>query len=107
MLPVVKNKNRQARVVVLNDTAQAIVEKMLGQHPVYVFTWVNENGGAWSRDVCGRKLPQNHREGVNRLLRNGLRKIGWVVYAKRPFAGPEAVLHPPGRHLQLTTLELG
>ena len=35
-----------------------------------------------------------------------LRKIEWVVYAKRPFGGPEAVLrlsvalHPPRRHLQ-------
>jgi len=44
ILPAVKNKNRQARVVVLNERAQAIVEKMRGQHPVYVFTWVNENG---------------------------------------------------------------
>jgi integrase len=44
VLPAVKNKNRQARVVVLNDRAQAIVEKMRGQHPVYVLTWVNENG---------------------------------------------------------------
>jgi integrase len=41
LLPAVKNKNRPARVVVLNDRAQAIVEKMRGQHPVYVFTWVN------------------------------------------------------------------
>jgi integrase len=48
VLPAVKNKNRQARVVVLNDRAQAIVEKMRGQHPVYVFTWVNEEG------VCDR-----------------------------------------------------
>ena len=35
-----------------------------------------------------------------------LRKIEWVVYGKRPFGGPEAVLrlslalHPPRRHLQ-------
>ena len=35
-----------------------------------------------------------------------LRTIDWVVYAKRPFAGPEAVLaylvalHPSGRHQQ-------
>jgi hypothetical protein len=43
----VKNKNRQARVVVLNDRAQAIVEKMRGQHPVYVFTcWLRRAGTA-------------------------------------------------------------
>ena len=41
LLPSVKNKNKQACVVVLNDRVQAIVEKMRGKHPVYVFTWVN------------------------------------------------------------------
>jgi integrase len=44
VLPAVKNKNRQARVVVLNDAAQAIIERKRGQHPVYVFTWTNDNG---------------------------------------------------------------
>ena len=34
-----------------------------------------------------------------------LRKVEWVVYAKKPFGGPQAVLaylsrHPPRRHLQ-------
>ena len=51
VLPAVKNKNKQARVVVLNDVAQRIVEQMRGQHPEYVFTWVNEDG---VRDRVGR-----------------------------------------------------
>ena len=63
VLPAVKNKNRQARVVVLNDRAQAIVEKMRGQHPVYVFTWVNEAG---VRDRIGR-----------------IRNTGWVNARRR------------------------
>jgi hypothetical protein len=38
--------------VVLNDTAQSIIEEMRGQHPpIYVFTWVNEQG---VRDRVGR-----------------------------------------------------
>lgn len=31
-------------MVVLNDAAQTIVERKRGQHPVYVFTWVNDDG---------------------------------------------------------------
>ncbi len=50
VLPAI-NKNRQARVVVLNDAAQAIIERKRGQHPTYVFTWVNDDG---LRDRTGR-----------------------------------------------------
>jgi len=58
VLPAVKNKNRQARVVVLNDAAQAIVERKRGQHPIYVFTWLNDHG-------------ERHRTGR-------MRNTGWV-----------------------------
>lgn len=44
VLPAVMNKNRQARVIVLNDAARAIIEHSRGQHPVYVFTWINDAG---------------------------------------------------------------
>jgi hypothetical protein len=37
-------KNKDARVVVLNDTAQAVIESVRGQHPKYVFTWTNKKG---------------------------------------------------------------
>jgi integrase len=72
VLPAVKNKNRQARVVVLNDRAQAIVEKMRGQHPVYVFTWVKEDG---VRDRIGR-----------------IRNTGWVNARRRAAEKYPAVL---------------
>ena len=39
MLPATRVKNRQARVVVLNDAAQSVLEEVRGEHPVYVFTW--------------------------------------------------------------------
>lgn len=72
VLPSRKNKNKQARVVVLNDTAQSIVEEMRGQHLVHVFTWVNEEG---VRDRVGR-----------------LRNSGWVNARRRAAARYSGVL---------------
>lgn len=39
VLPEWVTKNKEARVVVLNDVAQRIVDGVRGQHPTYVFTW--------------------------------------------------------------------
>ena len=44
MLPAARVKNRQARVVILNDVAQSVLEDLRGEHPVYVFTWEDRNG---------------------------------------------------------------
>jgi len=44
VLPGAVTKNGEARVVVLNDVAQSIVQEVRGQHPVYVFTWLNRKG---------------------------------------------------------------
>ena len=44
LLPETVTKNKEARIVVLNDIAQSIVEEVRGQHPVYVFTWLNRQG---------------------------------------------------------------
>jgi len=44
VLPGTVTKNGEARVVVLNDIAQSIVEEVRGQHPVYVFTYLNRRG---------------------------------------------------------------
>ncbi len=43
-LPETVTKNREARIVVLNDIAQCIVEELRGEHPVHVFTWLNRKG---------------------------------------------------------------
>jgi integrase len=56
-------KNKQARVVVLNDVAQAIIERKRGQHPVHMFTWVND---------------ERVRERVGRL-----RNTGWAGARRR------------------------
>jgi hypothetical protein len=42
--PETVTKNQEARVVVLNDIAQSIVEEVRGQHPTHVFTWLNRKG---------------------------------------------------------------
>ncbi len=79
VLPAVKNKNRQARVVVLNDVAQAIIERKRGQHPVYVFTWTNDDG---VRNRTGR-----------------MRNSGWVNARNRATGEYPAVFGreaPPG-----------
>jgi integrase len=44
VLPESVTKKQEARIVVLNDVAQSIIEELRGQHPVYVFTWVNRKG---------------------------------------------------------------
>jgi integrase len=44
VLPAMRVKNRQARVVILNDVAQSVLEEVRGEHPVYVFTWEDRNG---------------------------------------------------------------
>ena len=44
MLPATRVKNRQARVIILNDVAQSVLEKVRGEHPVHIFTWEDRNG---------------------------------------------------------------
>ena len=44
VLPEWLTKNKEARVVVLNDVAQRIIDGVRGQHPTYVFTWVDRKG---------------------------------------------------------------
>ena len=41
VLPESVTKNKDARIVVLNDIAQSIVEELREQHPVSVFIWVS------------------------------------------------------------------
>jgi hypothetical protein len=50
VLPEWLTKNQEERVVVLNDVAQGIVDRLRGGHPTYVFTWVN-------RKANGDRLP--------------------------------------------------
>jgi integrase len=56
-------KSKQPAVVILNDVAQAIVDKYRGQNPIYVFTWVDLEG---QRKRIGR-----------------MRNTGWVGARRR------------------------
>lgn len=78
VLPATQVKNRQARVVILNDIAQSVLEEVRGEHPVYVFTWENRkrqryrvghfrNSGG-SRPGDGRR-PAMPRSSARRCLR--------------------------------------
>ncbi len=44
VLPEWVTKNKEARVVVLDDVAQRIVDELRGQHPTHVFTWEDRKG---------------------------------------------------------------
>jgi hypothetical protein len=44
VLPAARVKNRQARVVILNDVAQSVLEEVRGEHPVYAFMWEDREG---------------------------------------------------------------
>jgi len=44
VLPEWLTKNKEARVVVLNDVAQRIIDGVRDQHPAYVFTWMDRKG---------------------------------------------------------------
>ena len=47
VLPEWVTKNKEARVVVLNDVAQRIVGELRGQHPTHVFTCEDRKGRQW------------------------------------------------------------
>lgn len=54
IIPLVKVKNREERLVVLNQVAKSVIESVRGQHPRYVFTYrgkpiVRMNSTAWRK----------------------------------------------------------
>ncbi|WP_040615134.1 tyrosine-type recombinase/integrase [Rickettsiella grylli] len=56
-------KNRQHRLVVLNQQAKQVIESQRGQHPTYVFTYRNKPlsrmlNSAWLRARLKAKLPK-------------------------------------------------
>ena len=60
-------KNRESRIIVLNDEAKKVINRMRGRHPVYVFVYKNHriqriNGNAWrkARNRAGIPLVRVH-----------------------------------------------
>ena len=70
-----------------------------GKHQPAVYDFIKKNravleahpNALFSVNVVARKPEKNTPE-TNPYLQKFLRQIDWVVYAKRPFAGPAAVL---------------
>lgn len=83
VLPEWLTKNKEARVVVLNDTAQRIVDEARGQHPIYVFAWEDRRGRR--RHFCRlnnsgwrparRRASARYQEELKRPLPDGFRRV--------------------------------
>jgi len=44
VIPATEHKNKHERIIVLNDVAEAKIEEVRGEHPIYVFTYLHTNG---------------------------------------------------------------
>jgi integrase len=79
VLPAARVKNRQARVVILNDVAQSVLEQVRGEHSVYVFSWENSEG---RRDRIGHFRNsgwiQARRRAAARYLKEFGREHRWA-----------------------------
>jgi integrase len=83
VLPETVTKNQEARVVVLNDIPQSIVEEVRGQHPTHVFTWLNRKGrrrpltrltnSGWR--AARRRAATRYEKELSRPLPPGFRKV--------------------------------
>ena len=83
VVPRQVEKNRQARIVVLNDIAKAVVERQRGIHTLYVFAhqWRDEwrpryqvNSTAWKRARKVAGLPQVRVHDLKHTFGRRLRK---------------------------------
>ncbi len=83
VLPEWVTKNKEARVVVLNDVAQRIIDGVRGQHPTYVFTWVDRKGrrrrftrlnnSGWK--AARRRAAARYQEELGRAAPEGFRRV--------------------------------
>ena len=83
VLPETVTKNQEARVVVLNDIAQSLIEEARGQHPTYVFTYVNRKGrrvrltrltnSGWR--AARRRASARYESELKRALPPGFRRV--------------------------------
>jgi len=83
VLPEWVTKNKEARVVVLNDVAQRIIDGVRGQHPTYVFTWADRKGrrrrftrlnnSGWK--AARRRAAARYQEELGRAAPEGFRRV--------------------------------
>jgi integrase len=83
VLPETATKNQEARVVVLNDTAQSIVGEVRGQYPTHVFTYLDRKGrrGPLTRLTCSgwraarRRAAKRYAVELSRPLPAGFQRL--------------------------------
>jgi integrase len=83
VLPEWVTKNKEARVVVLNDVAQRLVDEHRGQHPTYVFTWQDRKGrrrrfcrlnnSGWK--AARRRAAARYQQELGRPAPDGFRRV--------------------------------
>ncbi len=96
LIPGVRVKNRQERLVVLNHVARSVVDERRGMHPEYVFTYqgrrVNKmNGSAWRKARLRAGLPQVRVHDLKHTLGRRLRAAGVSFEDRQDLLGHKSV----------------
>ncbi|MET0013032.1 MAG: site-specific integrase [Sedimenticola sp.] len=81
LIPGTRVKNREDRLVILNDVAQSVVESVRGQHSEYVFTYRGKpvtlmNNSAWQKARRRAGLPQVRIHDLKHTYGRRLRAAG-------------------------------
>lgn len=81
IIPGIKVKNREDRLVVLNSVARSVIEEVRGEHPVYVFTFRGNHidrmlNSAWKKARIRAGLPQVRVHDLKHTFGRRLRSAG-------------------------------
>ena len=85
-------KNREERLIVLNDVAKSVIEEVRGIHPDFVFTYKghpvqNINNGAWKRARKAVNLKQVRVHDLKHTFGRRLRAAGVPVETRKVLLG--------------------
>ena len=92
IIPGASVKNRDDRLVVLNDTALSIIEEQRGQHGTHVFSYQGHpvtkiHNSAWKRARVEAGLPQVRVHDLKHTLGRRLRAAGVSVETRKVLLG--------------------
>lgn len=81
IVPGYKVKNREDRLIVLNDIARSVIDEMRGQHPDYVFTYKGDPisrmlNSAWKKARMRADLPHIRVHDLKHTFGRRLRAAG-------------------------------
>ena len=81
IIPAEYVKNREDRLVALNEVAKSVIDQVRGQHPEYVFTYrgkpvVRINNSAWKKARKRAELPQVRVHDLKHTFGRRLRAAG-------------------------------